>query len=66
MAVLDAGGVAGADVVPVGAFEVGMNIHTASAMTTTTTIPTMTFLFIGSSSKTVLVGGNHKEVVRHF
>ncbi|MGF9567487.1 hypothetical protein [Neorhizobium sp. JUb45] len=47
---LDAGGVAGADVVVVGAFEAGMNIHTASAMITTTAIPTMTFLFTGSSS----------------
>ena len=50
VAVLDAGGVAGAGAVVVDVFEAGMNIHTASAMTTTTTVPTRTFLFIGSSS----------------
>lgn len=44
VASLEAGGVAG---VVVGAFEAGMKSQTASAMMTTTTKPTTTFLFMG-------------------
>ena len=66
VAVPAAGGVAGAGVVVVGAFDAGMNIHTASATITTTANATMTFLFMGSSSSTVLTDNDMREVVRRL